>query len=91
MGAWRGAREVALEARRRGGEGVVGGVDFEDLGRGDGVAAADELEAFELVEGAVVGAFPAGAVAGEAFEDEAVALEVVLEGVAEVSRWSQLV
>ncbi len=44
-------------------------MDFEDLGRGDGVAAADELDAFELVEGAVVGAIPADAVAGEAFED----------------------
>jgi hypothetical protein len=58
-------------------------VDFEDLRRGDGVAAADELEAFEFVEGAVVGAFPADAVAGEAFEERGVVLEIVLEGEAE--------
>jgi len=67
----------------RGGEGVVGGVDFEDLRRGDGVAAADELQAFELMEGAVVGAIPADAVAGEGFEDGGVDLDVLAEGVAE--------
>jgi hypothetical protein len=58
-------------------------VDFNDLGRGDGVAAAGELEAFEFVEGAVVGAFPADTVAGDGLEERGFALDVDFEGVAQ--------
>ena len=60
-------------------------MDFEDLGSGDGAAAAGELEALELVQGAVIGALPAGVVAGERVEDVAVAAEIGVVGFAELA------